>query len=136
MTQQHEPTLAQGGAFAWNALFTGLAATVVATALWVALTAFSDGETTYHLFPLVIGAAAPLVSRYVVTDPLRAIEALAAAALGLIGVAVGWIVLIAVDTWPSATFIDDQPGGVEGETIALALLGALLGLVYASNWRP
>ena len=136
MTQEQEHSLAQASAFAWSALFTGLAATVVATALWVALTAFNDGDTTYHLFPLVIGAAAALASRYVVTGPLRAIEALAGAAIGLIGVAVGWIVLVAVDTWPSATFIEDQPGGVEGETIALALLGALLGLVYASNWRP
>ena len=33
------------------------------------------------------------------------------------------------------TFLEDQPGGVEGETIVLGLLGAVIGFVYAAYRR-
>ncbi len=119
-----------------RALLIGVAATAIATVVWVALTAASDGDTTYHLFPLVIGAAATLSARYVAPGPLRLGEALAAAVIGVAGVIAGWVVLEAIDKWPSATFIGDQPGGVEGETIAFAVVSAVAGLIYAAYWRP
>lgn len=115
-------------------LLIGAAAAAIAAAAWVALTVIADG-TTYHLFPLLIGAAAPVVARYVVPNPLSLVEAgLAAAASALAWIA-GWVVLVAVDKWPSATFLDDQPGGVEGETVLLGLIGAAIGVVYAANRR-
>lgn len=135
MTQHQERGFLAAGAFAWSALLLGIAATAVVTAVWVGLTIFSDGDTTYHLFPLVIGASAALAARYVVSGPLRISEAVLGAAIGLAGALVGWAVLVAADNWPSATFIDDQPGGVGGETVALALLGAVIGVLYAANWR-
>ena len=112
----------------------GAAAALVASAVWVILTAAADG-TTYHLFPLLIGAAAPVAARYVVPSPLAAIEAAAAAALGAVAWIAGWLVLVVLDSWASATFLEDQPGGVEGETIVLGLAGAVIGLVYAAYRR-
>ncbi len=46
--------------------------------------------------------------------------------IGWPAVAVGWLVLEAMDQTPSATFVDGQPGGVEGEVVVMALLGAAL----------
>ena len=135
MTQHQERGFLAAGAFAWSALLLGLAATAVATAVWIGLTIFSDGDTTYHLFPLVIGASAALAARYVVSGPLRISEASLGAAIGLAAVLVGWAALVAADNWPSATFLGDQPGGVGGETVALGLLGAVIGIVYAANWH-
>ena len=56
-----------------------------------------------------------------------------AGALGFAAVLVGWGILVAMDAWPSGTFVDDQPGGVEGETIVLALVGATVGVWYAAR---
>jgi hypothetical protein len=115
-------------------LLIGAAAAAIAAAAWVLITALADG-TTYHLFPLLIGAAAPVVARYVVPDPLSVVEAAIATAAGAIAWLAGWAVLVAIDQWPSATFLEDQPGGVEGETIVFGLAGAVIGLLYAANRR-
>ena len=117
-----------------QALLLGAAAAAISTAVWVILTAAADG-TTYHLFPLLIGAAAPVAARYVVPSPLPPVEAAIATAFGAVAWIAGWVVLVALDKWPSVTFLADQPGGVEGETIVLGRLGASIGLAYAAYRR-
>ena len=114
-----------------QALLLGAAAAAIASAVWVILTAAADG-TTYHLFPLLIGAAAPAAARYVVPSRLPPVEAAIATALGAVAWIAGWVVLVVIDRWPAVTFLEDQPGGVEGETIVLGLLGAVIGFVYAA----
>ncbi len=122
------PRVAPSPAFS---VVVGVVVVAVVTVIWVALTA-ATGQA-YHLFPLVIGAAGATAARYALPSAMRAPEAIAAAAIGLVGVGVGWLVLQLVDHWPSATFIEDQPGGIEAETIVLAVAGALIGLWYATR---
>jgi hypothetical protein len=105
-----------------------LAGVLVAFALtgaWVLLTRRTG--VTYHLFPLVIAAGAAAVPRlfWDVVLPRRA--AIAAAVGGLAAVALGWAALVASDATPDATFVANQPGGVAGEVVAFAVLGALVG---------
>lgn len=109
----------------------GLAVVAVVTAIWVALTA-ATGQA-YHLFPLVIGAAGAAAARYASPSAMRAPEGIVTAAAGLVGVGSGWLVLRLVDRWPSATFLEDQPGGLGAETIVFAVAGALIGLWYATR---
>ena len=135
MSEQRQARITHALRTGSRALLVGVAATAIATVVWVALTAASDGDTTYHLFQLVIGAAATLSARSVAPVPLRIREAIVGAVVSIAGVAAGWVVLEAIDKWPSATFIGDQPGGVEGETIAFAAVGAVTGLIYAAYWR-
>lgn len=115
-------------------LLLGAATAAIAGLVWVVLTAMADG-TTYHLFPLLIGASAPVAARYVVPNPLTLIEAALTAAFGAAAWIAGWIVLVVLDQWPAATFLEDQPGGVEGETIVLGLAGAVIGLAYSAFRR-
>ena len=135
MSEQRRAGITHAPRIGSRALLVGVAATAIATVVWVVLTAASDGDTTYHLFPLVIGAAATLSARSVAPGPLRIGEAIAGAVVGVAGVVAGWVVLEAIDKWLSATFIGDQSGGVEGETIAFAAVGAVAGLIYAAYWR-
>ena len=135
-TRANSGTRASGGAarVASSPAFSvvvGLVVVAVVTTIWVALTA-ATGQA-YHLFPLVIGAAGASAARYASPGAMRAPEGIVAAAIGLVGVGIGWLVLQLVDSWPSATFIEDQPGGLEAETIAFAVAGALIGLWYATR---
>ena len=108
-------------------------AVTIATAAWVVITTIADG-TTYHLFPLLIGAAGPVFARYAARSRLTTVESLVSVSDGIIGWIAGWLVLVSMDQWPSATVIADQPGGVGGETVVLGLAGAAVGLAY-SHYR-
>ncbi len=112
----------------------GAVAVTVATAAWVLITTLADG-TTYHLFPLLIGASGPVFARYAAGDRLNPVEALVSAGDGAIGWIVGWAVLAGMGEWPSATVFADQPGGVGGETIVMGLAGGVIGVLYAL-FRP
>lgn len=108
----------------------GLAGAVVATTVWVTLTA--NTGTTYHLFPFVVAASLGVMAR-LGGPPMGRAEAGVAAAGGVIAVAIGWSVLMALDETSAATFIADQPGGVAGETAVFALLGGAFSLWWASR---
>jgi hypothetical protein len=97
------------------------AAAAVATTIWVVLT--SRTGTTYHLFPFIVSASLGVMSR-LGGPPLSRVEAAVTTMGGLGAVAAGWFVLVATDETSHATFVADQPGGVGGETIVIALLGA------------
>ncbi len=112
----------------------GAIAVTVATAAWVLITTLADG-TTYHLFPLLIGASGPVFARYAAGDKLSHVEALVSASDGAIGWIVGWAVLAGMGQWPTATVFADQPGGVGGETIVMGLAGGVIGVLYAL-FRP
>ena len=118
-----------------RALAVGAGSAVVAAAAWVVLTAAADGGTTYHLFPLLIGAAGPVATRYVATGPLPRREASIATVASALAWVGGWLVLALLDRWPSSTFLEDQPGGLAAETIVLGLLGAVIGLLYSAFRR-
>ena len=111
----------------------GTVAVTIASAAWVVITTIADG-TTYHLFPLLIGAAGPVFARYGAGSRLTTVESLVSVSDGIIGWIAGWLVLVSMDQWPSATVIADQPGGVGGETVMLGLAGAVVGLAY-SHYR-
>lgn len=102
-------------------LWMGVAAAAVATTIWVVLTARTG--TTYHLFPFIVAASLGVMSR-LGGPPLSRVEAAVTTIGGLGAVATGWFVLVATDETSHATFVADQPGGVGGETIVIALLGA------------
>ena len=102
-------------------LWIGVIAAAVATAVWVALTARTG--TTYHLFPFIVAASLGVMSR-LGGPPLSRVEAAVTTIGGLGAVAAGWFVLVATNETSHATFVADQPGGVGGETIVIALLGA------------
>lgn len=112
----------------------GAIAVTVATTAWVLITALADG-TTYHLFPLLVGASGPVFARYAAGDRLNAVEAFVSASDGAIGWIVGWAVLVGMGQWPSSTVFADQPGGVGGETIVMGLAGGVIGVLYAL-FRP
>ena len=106
----------------------------IAVAVWVVITSIGDG-TTYHLFPLLIGASGPVFARYAAGDKLNGVEALVSASDGAVGWIVGWALLASMGNWPSSTVFADQPGGVGGETVVLGLAGGLIGILYAL-FRP
>lgn len=113
-----------------STLLGGAAFVVGATAVWVALTLATS--QTYHLAPVVIAAAPGVIARVAerrISWPLAVIP-------GLIAVAVGWAVIVAADAEPTATLIENQLGGVEGEVIAGALVGAVIGLLVSRARRP
>ena len=112
----------------------GAIAVTVATAAWVVITSLADG-TTYHMFPLLIGATGPGFAHYAARERLRLVEAVVAAGDGVAGWIVGWAVLVSMDRWPSSTVFADQPGGVGGETVMLGLAGGVIGILYAM-FRP
>lgn len=96
---------------------------------WVLLTRASG--LTYHLFPLVIAAAAPVLPKMLFGRPLPRPIAFRFASGGLLAVAAGWLTMVAGGFAPTATFVTGQPGGVLGEVILFALLGAYRGTMYA-----
>ncbi len=103
-----------------TSFFIGVVATAIVTAVWVVLTARTG--TTYHLFPFVVAASLGVMSR-LGGAPLNPAEAAVTTAGGLVAVAAGWFVLVAIDETSAITFVADQPGGVAGETAVFALLG-------------
>ena len=112
----------------------GTVAVTIATVAWVVITSLADG-TTYHLFPLLIGATGPAFARYAAGNRLTTPELLVSASDGAIGWIVGWLVLVSMDQWPSSTVFADQPGGVGGEAVVLGLAGGVIGVLYA-QFRP
>ena len=112
----------------------GAIAVTVATGAWVVITALGDG-TTYHLFPLLVGASGPVFARYAAGDRLNPLEALVSASDGAVGWIVGGAILAGMGEWPSSTVFADQPGGVGGETIVMGLAGGVIGVLYAL-FRP
>ena len=103
-----------------RALAAGIGFAIAATAVWVALTA-ATGKT-YHLAPIVIAAAPGITAR----AAEREVSWSVVAATGLIAVAVGWAVIVATNIEPTATLAEGQPGGVEGEVVLGALIGAAI----------
>jgi hypothetical protein len=106
-------------------LWMGVVAAAIATTVWVVLT--SRTGTTYHLFPFIVAASLGVMSR-LGGPPLSRVEAAITTIGGLGAVTAGWFVLVATDETSHATFVSDQPGGVGGETIVIALLGAAFGV--------
>ena len=113
-----------------STLLGGAVFVAAATAVWVVLTLATD--RTYHLAPVVIAAGPGVIAR--VSE--REISSSLAVIPGLIAVAVGWAVIVAADAEPTATLAEGQPGGVEGEVIGAALIGALIGLLLSRARRP
>ena len=108
----------------------GAIAVTTATGAWVLITAMGDG-TTYHVFPLLVGASGPVFARYAAGDRLTPVEALVSAGDGAIGWIVGWALLASMGEWPSSTVFADQPGGLAAETVAMGLAGGVIGVLYA-----
>ena len=127
------PSEAQEQASTISTVLTGAAYMLGATALWVVLALSTD--RTYHLAPVIIAAVPGVIARVSereVSWPLAVIP-------GLIAVAIGWAVIVAADAEPTTTLIEDQWGGVTGEVIGGAIIGALAGLLVSrTRWagRP
>jgi uncharacterized membrane protein AbrB (regulator of aidB expression) len=114
------------------ALVAGAAFALALAALWVLLTALTG--KTYHLAPGLIAWAPGLtfgLLRPELTDGATRRARLGMAAIastvGLVAVAAGWTVIAVEGIAPTATVFAAQPGGVGGEIVLAALLGALLG---------
>lgn len=94
----------------------------VPTAAWVGLTIQTG--LTYHLAPGVIAALPGYALAWSLERPPSRMT-MVLTALGGIGlVAAGWLALELKDAVPTATFVDNQPGGVQGEMVAFMLLGS------------
>jgi len=102
---------------------------LVLTGIWLALTLQTG--LTYHLFPFAIASSPTALARFLDDRPLRHTQAAFASVMGLMLVTLGWLALAVSDEDPSATFVDGQPGGVIGEIIIMAGLGAIIGFVWA-----
>ena len=103
-----------------------IAVAVSIDAAWVLLTA-ATGKT-YHLAPLLAATAPGFVMR------ARPRPRLPALAIGVIGVAVGWLLIVLSGIAPTATIVDGQPGGVAGEVVAFAALGLAIGAGRGPTW--
>jgi hypothetical protein len=108
----------------------GIALAVLLSFAWVALTLRSG--LNYHLFPIAIAAVPTAVSGILGNRPLNPSTAALAAAAGLALVWITWLVFVAIDEAPTATFYTGQPGGAIGEAAVFSLAGALGG--YLWNW--
>lgn len=124
--QQHRD--AEESSTIWT-LLGGAALLLGATAIWVALTLATD--RTYHLAPVVIAAAPGVAARALE----RKIPTGLALIPGLVAVAVGWALIVAADAEPTATLAEDQPGGVTGEVVIGALVGAAGSVLVAGSHR-
>lgn len=103
-----------------------LAAGIPLAALWIGLTA-STGKT-YHLAPLLVGAAPGAVSRRLGVRAGGAIWA------GVASVGVAWLAIVAAGVEPSATIFERQPGGVPAEVVVFAALGLVIGVGRGPTW--
>ena len=120
---------ASDGGFA--AIGLGIVAAVVAGAIFVVLTAASG--TTYHLFPLLIGFVPGGLPRVLTERPISRRDAIIAVVAGIAVVGAAWLVLELLEEMPSATLLDDQPGGVGAELLLSGALGALTGAWWGSR---
>jgi hypothetical protein len=120
----------RGGTGIADALAPGVALALGLAGVWVAATALTG--QTYHLAPLLTAFAPGLAAR-IVSGARGGALAAAAAALGAMAAAAGWGALLLLDIEPAATLLPAQPGGVRGEFLAGALLGAAAG---AAALRP
>jgi hypothetical protein len=102
-------------------------------ALWVALTALTG--KTYHLAPLLVAMAPSALSLVSVGGSTRQRARRLLPAAGIVTVAAGWLVIALAGIEPEATFIPRQPGGVLGEVVAGALVGAVAGGVLLERQR-
>ena len=107
----------------------GAAFLAAATVVWVLLTIATD--RTYHLAPVIIAVAPGVIAR--VSE--RRIGWSLAAIPGLVATAIGWAVIVAADAEPSATLAEGQPGGVEGEVVVGALVGAAASILIGRSYR-
>lgn len=105
-------------------LWQPIAAALGVTVLWVLL-AVRTPTATYHLAPLLVAAAMPVVRRWVTDAPVRPRSAVALAATGL-AIALATTVGLA---WQGMLAGPDVAGGdhAAGESALLAVLGAALG---------
>ena len=110
-------------------LWLGVGFGLALTGIWLALTLRTG--LTYHLFPFAVAVAPTALARFLDDRPLRNSQAAFGAVLGLLLVTLGWLALVLSDKDPSSTFVDGQPGGVIGEIIVIAGLGAIIGFVAA-----
>lgn len=101
---------------------TALAVAAVLAAAWVGLT--MQTGLTYHLAPGLIAAVPGYVLAWSTDRPLSRPTVFVAVLGGLALVGAGWTVLEFRDAMPTATFVDNQSGGVRGEMVVFALLGA------------
>jgi hypothetical protein len=106
-------------------LSAGFAGALAVGALWVGLTAWTG--TTYHLAPILAAAMPGVVIRARESLQAPSWTTLASFVLGVAAVAASWLAIVALDIEPTATIVEDQPGGVLGEVAAGALIGAILG---------
>jgi hypothetical protein len=100
-----------------------VAVAIVAVALidglWLLLT--SATGKTYHLAPLLAGAAPGLLLRRSASARLLGL------AMGAATVAIGWAAIVLAGIEPTATIMRAQPGGVAGEVVGLGLIGLAVG---------
>ena len=103
---------------------------VMVASIWVALTRATG--LTYHFMPLAIGAASPVIAT-VLGGPASPRMAWGLGAWGLLVTGLSWAAMSVGGFAPTATFVADQPGGVEGEVVIFGVLGAAVGARYASR---
>jgi len=105
--------------------------------VWIALTALTG--KTYHLAP-IFAAAAPGMTDYILcqrqADRNGRMAAVIATLLGLAVVALAWGIISALGNEPTATVVSNQPGGVQGEVLVGAIVGAALGSMFVLRRRP
>ena len=110
-----------------QAIVMGGVVALVLAVVWIVATEVTG--LAFHFHPLLVAGAAPWTARQARGAPLPGASVGTAVTLGLAAVAVGWLGLAAIEATPSATLIDDQPGGFGGEVVAAA--GALIGAWWA-----
>jgi len=106
-----------------------VAAPALIALMWVGLT-WRTG-LTYHFMPLAV-AASGAVTAGLLRD-IRLPRAIIGryAAWSLFVVALAWSVMVLGGFDPTGTFVSGQPGGVIGEVVVFALLGAFWSVRYA-----
>ena len=109
----------------WGSLSIALSVAALLVLLWVGMTVRSG--LNYHLFPAVIAAAPAAVLNLLSGSASGRTRALVMMATGIAFVASGWAVLEALASAPTATFVDNQPGGARAEAVVLAIVGAFVG---------
>lgn len=119
------------GASEVKVVLLGLAAALAVAGLWIALTA-ATGKT-YHLAPVVAAAVPALVAGVFSNTELAGRSTALAVAAGLAAVAIGWVLIEALGITPTATVLEAQPGGVHGEVVVGALLGAVGAALYLAR---
>lgn len=97
--------------------------------VWVTLT-WRTG-LTYHFMPLAVAASGAVTAGLLSDARMARATVGRLAAWSLLVVAFSWGVMVLVGFDPAGTFVSGQPGGVIGEVVAFALLGAFGSVQYA-----